>query len=136
MRDFNQAFSIFLLGQGVNNCTPRQGPDKEGGRCPGEALLVKTRNSKCSFTNEPEVTFRLDIPFVPVWPGLSRFKRLSLCPVPVSKVSGDRHFLTRPGAALPHVGALHLGRHLSPQGFKSLHEVLKNETTVTDCNVK
>jgi len=34
MRDFNQAFSIFLLGQGVNNCTPRQGPDKEGGEMP------------------------------------------------------------------------------------------------------
>ena len=29
----------------------------------------------------------LDLPYVPVWPGLSRFKRLSQCPVPVSKMS-------------------------------------------------
>jgi len=28
----------------------------------------------------------LDLPYVPVWPGLSRFKHLSWCPVPVSKM--------------------------------------------------
>ena len=30
---------------------------------------------------------KLDLPYVPVWPGQSRFKRLSRCPVPVSKIS-------------------------------------------------
>ena len=39
-----------------------QDPDKEGwgggGQCPGAALLVKRRNSKWFFTNEPEVRFR------------------------------------------------------------------------------
>jgi len=30
---------------------------------------------------------RLDLPYVPVWPGLSRFKRLSRCHIPVSKMS-------------------------------------------------
>jgi len=39
-----------------------QGPDKgewgEWGQCPRTALLVKRRNSKWSFTNEPEVSFR------------------------------------------------------------------------------
>jgi len=30
----------------------------------------------------------LDLPYVPVWPGLSRFKHLSRCLVPVSKMSG------------------------------------------------
>ena len=29
----------------------------------------------------------VDLPYVPVWPGQSRFKRLSRCPVPVSKMS-------------------------------------------------
>ena len=29
----------------------------------------------------------LDLPYVPVWPGQSRFKRLSWCPVPVGKMS-------------------------------------------------
>ena len=29
----------------------------------------------------------VDLPYVPVWPGLSRFKRLPWCPVPVSKMS-------------------------------------------------
>ena len=37
-----------------------QVPDKGGGAMPrgGPALLVKRRNSKWSFTNEPEVIFR------------------------------------------------------------------------------
>jgi len=29
----------------------------------------------------------VDLPYVPVWPGLSRFKRLSRCPVLISKMS-------------------------------------------------
>ena len=44
-----------------------QVPDKGGGQCPGAellggpGLLVKRRNSKWSFTNEPEVIFRFKI---------------------------------------------------------------------------
>jgi len=39
-------------------CQP--GPDKgrAGGECPKAALLVKRRNSKLSFANDPEVRFR------------------------------------------------------------------------------
>jgi len=70
-----------------------QSPDKiGGGQCPGEALLVKRRNSKWSFTNEPEVRFRfwlrLELPYVPVWPGLSRFKRLPSVPSRLAKCPG------------------------------------------------
>jgi len=43
------------------------------------ATFMKRRNSEWSFTNEPEVRFwlRLDLLYVPVWPGLSQLKRLS-----------------------------------------------------------
>ena len=57
----------------------KQSSDKgrRGEQCPGEALLVKRKNSK--------------------W---------SLPPPGGGSGGGGRHFLTRPGTALPHVGAL------------------------------
>jgi len=36
---------------------------------------------------------RLDLPYVPVWPGLSRFKHLSRHPVPVHKMSQNFTFI-------------------------------------------
>jgi len=63
-----------------------------GGQCPGAALLVKRRNSKWFFTNEPEVRFRFlilikvgpyhtsgrDCPGLNVCPGVP--SRLAKCP--------------------------------------------------------
>jgi len=70
--------------------TLHAGPYKGGTgvQCLGGVALLVRRDRKWSFTNEP-VRFwsRLDLPYVPVWPGLSRFKRLSQCLVPVSKMS-------------------------------------------------
>jgi len=52
------------------NISNKQGTDKGGGQRPGAALLVKRRNIKWYFTNEPELRFRwwlrLDLPYVPV----------------------------------------------------------------------
>jgi len=68
---------------------PRQG-ESEGalprsGTFLGAALLVKRRNSKWFLRMNQTLDFglgfrvwlRLDLPYVPVWPGLPRFKRLS-----------------------------------------------------------
>jgi len=40
------------------NISNKQGTDKGGGQRPGAALLVKRRNIKWYFTNEPELRFR------------------------------------------------------------------------------
>ena len=70
------------------------GPMPRGGTF-REGSTFGEMKGKWSFTNEPELdlglgfTFwlRLDLPYVPVWAGLSRFKRLCRCPVLVSKLS-------------------------------------------------
>ena len=90
-----------------NSCTwwHRAGPRQGRGQCPGEALLVKGRNSKWSFTNEPEVRFRFDI-LVKVGPTISKMSR-NFTSVKFSKLTvGGGHFSTRRGAALPYVGAM------------------------------
>ena len=124
--------SIFRCWQG-----PDKGGS--GGQCPGTALLVKRSNSNWSFTNEPEVRFRFQIlvkvgptirPGLNICPGVPSL--LAKCPkfhfseffkinsslmmhcyeiIPFWKACswGGRHFLTRPGAAHPHVGALAVG---------------------------
>jgi len=62
---------------------------------PGGGTFGEKKEWQMVFHEWPEVRFRLsfgvwlrlDLPYVLVWPGLSRFKRLSRCPFPVSKMS-------------------------------------------------
>jgi len=71
-----------------------QGPDKGvGGNAPGRHFWWKEGRanglSRMNLKFGLGFTFwlRLDLPYV--WPGLSQFKRLSRCPIPVSKMSRD-----------------------------------------------
>ena len=122
----------------------RQGPGKgeAGGNAPGRHFWWKegVANGLSRMNLKLDLGFRfwfrLDLPYVPVWLGLSR---LAKCPgislqlniqinsslmmhcyeiIPSWKAwlwfnpwLGGRHFSTRPGAALPHVGALTGGQH-------------------------
>jgi len=78
------AYTFSLISCNVVTMVTNQGPDKgEWGQCPGTALLVKRRNSKWSFTNEPEVSFRFRFYILikvgpTVRPGVT--SRLAKCP--------------------------------------------------------
>jgi len=72
-----------------------------GGQCPGAAIFggrhfwwkegigngLSRMNLKLDLGLGFRFWLRLDLPYVPAWPGLSRFKRLSRCPGLVSKMS-------------------------------------------------
>jgi len=71
---------------------PRQGEGR-GGNVPGRHFWWKEgiANGLSRMNVKLDLSFRfwlrLDQSYAPVWPGVSRFKRLSHCPVPVSKMS-------------------------------------------------
>ena len=60
----NTSFYVLVILSSNSHIPQYQGPRAptrgrpRGGNAPGSALLVKRRNSKWFFTNEPEVRFR------------------------------------------------------------------------------
>jgi len=93
----NNTTSAFLMEKTFLSHNHSQGPDKggRGGNAPGRHFWWKEgianglsrMKLRLDFGLSFRFWLRLDLPYVPVWPGLSRFKRLFRCPIPVSKMS-------------------------------------------------